>query len=93
MEKILNNLTKNETLHTTAQKTKYLFIKRAKDGGIVYSINKNSKTLPIATIKTALSDFINKVDINAEWYKNYDQHEYKTRSCNLSVLKNLLNRL
>lgn len=93
MEEILNNLVKHETLYITRLKTNYHFIRRSDDGGIKYSIKQNSKTLPLATINTAYQDFQNGVEINSNWYKNYNYAEYKNRSCNLSILRSLLNRL
>ena len=93
MDEILNNLTFGEILHTTINGTNYLFIKRSVDLGITYSINQEKKTLPLSTITAALNDFNQQVNINAEWYLNYNRHEYETRPCNLSVLLVLLNRI
>ena len=93
MEEILNNLVRGETLYVTANGIHYLFIGRSYDLGVIYSINKNNKTLPLNTINTALEAFNNGEEINAQWYINYNQHEYETRSCNLSVLRELLARV
>ena len=93
MEEILNNLFVGELLYTTANGTQYLFIERSNDFGVTYSINQNQKTLPLNTINTALEAFNTGEEINAQWYINYNQNEYNTRPCNLSVLRELLNRI
>lgn len=90
MEEILNNLEIDDILHTTSKKTNYLFTGRSNDSGIIYSINKNTKTLPLHTINTAFNAFNNGEEINAKWYRNFNSNEYKTRGCNLQVLRNLL---
>lgn len=93
MEEILNNLVLGETLHVTTNEIQYLFIGRSYDFGVIYSINQEQKTLPLNTINTALEAFNNGEEINAQWYINYNQHEYETRGCNLSVLCELLRRI
>ncbi len=93
MEEILDNLYVDEILHVTSRKTHYLYHCRTFNGGIKYSINQNSKILPLATILTSLNDTNNGVMINAGWYRNYNAQEYRNNPCNLSVLKGLLNRL
>jgi hypothetical protein len=95
MEEILNNLFQNQVLYTTynGAGTPYRFIGRSVDNGIKYSINANRKTLPLNTIHSALLSFENGEIINARWYRNYNEQEYKNRPCNLKVLKSLLERL
>lgn len=93
MEEILNNLVIGEILYVTANGTQYLYIQRSYDFGIIYSINQERKTLPRNTINAALEAFNNGEEINAQWYINYNQHEYETRGCNLSVLNELLARI
>ncbi len=93
MEEILNNLNIGETLHTTSLGTNYIFIGRSNDLGVRYSINQEQKTLPINTINAAFNDFINGSEINSQWYLNYNQNEFETRPCNLSVLLELLSRV
>lgn len=93
MEEILNNLFVGEILYTTIHGTNYAFIGRSSDFGVIYSINQEQKTLPLDTINAALNDFNGQLEINAEWYINYNQHEYETRPCNLSVLLELLSRV
>jgi hypothetical protein len=93
MEEILNNLHIDEVLHVTARGTEYRFIGRSVDNGVNYSINQEQKTLPFNTINGAFIDFLQGIQIDAQWYTNHNQHEYETRPCNLSVLKELLNRL
>jgi hypothetical protein len=93
MEEILNNLVVNEILYETVNGTEYLFIGRSNDLGVIYSINREQKTLPLNTINAAFAAFNNGEEINAQWYINYDQHEYNTRPCNLSVLNELLERI
>ncbi len=92
MEEILNNLIVGEILHTTSRKTNYLFTRRSNDLGIIYSINQNTKTLPLQTINMAFNASNNGEEINARWYKNFNTQEYKSRGCNLQVLRKLLNR-
>ena len=91
MKKILNNLIEGECLYETSKGTQYLFIRKSKDKGIVYSINQNSKTLPFVTINKAFQDNKKKV-INSDWYRKFNEKEYKSRPCNLSVLRKLLER-
>lgn len=91
MEEILNNLKVNDILHTTKRNTHYLFTRRSNDLGIIYSIKKNTKTLPLHTINTAFIASNNGEEINAQWYRNFNPKEYKTRGCNLQVLRKLLN--
>lgn len=94
MEEILDNLNYNEVLHTTARGTRYLYLGRSKDDGVKYSINQNSKILPYATILSAFNAVENDdAEINAKWYRNYNSREYKSRPCNISVLKKLISRL
>jgi hypothetical protein len=82
-----------ETLYTTENGTEYLFIGPDNKFGVTYSINQERKILPLNTIYTAFSDFNNGEEINAQWYINYNRHEYETRPCNFSVLNALLNRI
>jgi len=93
MEEILNRLVIGEILHTTLHGTNYTFIERSNDFGVTYAINQEQKTLPLNTINAAFIDFNMQVDINAQWYINYNRHEYETRPCNLSVLCELLSRI
>lgn len=93
MEEILNNLLVGEILYTTANGTQYLFIERNNNFGVIYSINQEQKTLPLNTINAAFEAFNIGEEINAQWYINYNQHEYETRPCNLSVLNELLARI
>lgn len=93
MEEILNNLHVGEILYVTANGTHYLFNGQDNNFGVTYFINENQKTLPLNTINAALESFNLGEEINAQWYINYNQHEYETRPCNLSVLKALLQRL
>ena len=88
----LRTLQPNEILYTTSRCVNYRFISRNNDGGIVYSINNNRKTLPLITILTALNDSNNGIVINRAWYRNFDELESRTRGCNLGVLRNLINR-
>lgn len=92
MEEILSNLINGETVHSTRFGTNYLFICRSNDIGVTYSINHAQKTLPKNTIDQAFTDYTNGVLINRQWYRNYNEHESRTRPCNLSVLKKLLSR-
>ncbi len=89
---LINNLQFNEELYRTNRGTIYNFIRISRDGGIVYSINNNRKTLPLITILTALNDSNNGIVINRAWYRNFDELESRTRGCNLGVLRNLINR-
>jgi hypothetical protein len=93
MDEILNNLTINEVVFTTSRNTNYRFIGRDRNQGVKYSINNSIKTLPLLTIQNAFNDFSNGIEINSIWYRNFNTHEYETRSCNLSVLRSLLSRL
>jgi hypothetical protein len=93
MNEIINNLVLNEVLYETNRGTIYRFLGRDTNLGIKYSINQNNKTLPLITIQTAFNDFSNGIEINSTWYRNFNNHEYETRSCNLSVLRSLLSRL
>ncbi len=82
----------NQNLYITNRGTNYNFIRIANDGGIVYSINNNRKTLPLHTILTALNDSNNGEIINRTWYRNFNETESRSRGCNLGVLINLINR-
>jgi hypothetical protein len=93
MDEILNNLFVGEILYTTSHGTQYLYTGRNNNLGVVYSINQKQKTLPLNTINDAFEAFNFGVEINAQWYTNYNQHEYKSRPCNLSVLNELLARI
>jgi hypothetical protein len=93
MNEILNNLIINEVLYTTARGTVYRFLGRDSNQGIRYSINQNTKILPLITIQTAFNDFSDGIEINSTWYRNFNSHEYETRDCNLGVLRSLLSRL
>lgn len=94
MDEIIKNLVFNEVLYITRRGTEYRFLGRDKiNAGIKYSINQNCKTLPLVTFQHAFKDFINGVEINSNWYRNFNKHEYETRSCNLSVIKSLLSRI
>jgi len=93
MEEILNNLKVGDVLHTTNRNTLYSFIRRSADGGIIYSIKKNRKTLPLKTINFATEATKNGVIISRQWYREYNLHEYNTSPCNFSVLKNILLRI
>jgi len=93
MEEILNNLEVGEIVHITIHGTFYLFLGQDNILGVIYSINNERKTLPLNTINFAYNEFNNGVEINAQWYNNYNHHEYQTRGCNLPVLNNLLARL
>lgn len=93
MEEILNNLVVGEILYVTAYGTQYLFIERSHDLGVTYSINQEQKTLALNTINAALEAFNNGEEINIQWYLDFNEHEYRTRPCNLSVLSELLNRI
>lgn len=92
MEDILNSLLTGEILYTTAGGTPYLFIKN-NNFGVTYIINEVQKILPRQTIYAALDSYNMGEEINAQWYKNFNQNEYNSRPCNLSVLKRLLERL
>jgi hypothetical protein len=93
MNEILNNLVVGEILYTTSRGTNYFFRGRSTDFGVKYSINQSQKTIPLLTINTAFNDFLNGIEINSNWYKNFNDHEYGSRGCNLPVLRNLLIRL
>jgi len=93
MEEILNNLLVGEILHTTANRIEYLFVGRSNDLGIVYSINQEKKTLPLKTIEAAFMSNNIGEEINAQWYINFNQHEFETRPCNLYILLELINRI
>jgi hypothetical protein len=93
MDEILNNLLVGEILYTTSRGTQYLFMGRNNNLGVVYSINQEQKTLPYNTISAALRAFNLGEEINAQWYSNYNHHEYESRPCNLSVLNELLARV
>lgn len=93
MEEILNNLQVGDILHVTTHGIQYLFIRRSHEFSVIYSINQEQKTLPLNTINAAFEAFNNGEEINAQWYINYNQHEYETRGCNLSVLRGLLSRI
>lgn len=93
MDEIIDNLLVGEILYTTSNGTQYLYLSRNDNFGVVYSINHEQKTLPMNTINAAFEAFNLGEDINAQWYKNYNQNEYKSRPCNLSVLNELLARI
>lgn len=93
MEEILNNLLVGEVLHITGKGVQYLFIRRSADGGVIYSINNESKILPLITINAAIEAQNNGIEINRLWYQNFNALESKTRGCNLQVLRMLLQRL
>jgi hypothetical protein len=93
MNEILNSLQVGEILYTTSRGTNYFYRGRSTDFGVKYSINQSQKTLPLLTINAAFNDFLNGIEINSNWYRNFNTQEYQTRSCNLSVLRNLLVRL
>lgn len=93
MHEVLNNLEIGSVLHVTNNGTHYLYLRRANDNGVIYSINLEEKTLPLNTIMTALHDFNNGSEINAQWYDHYNHQEFVSRPCNLSVLLNLLERV
>ena len=90
MTTLINNLQFNQNLYITNRGTNYNFIRIANDGGIVYSINNNRKTLPLHTILTALNDSNNGININRTWYRNFNEAESRSRGCNLGVLRNLI---
>lgn len=90
---MLNNLNIGDVLYTTNRNTQYLFIGRDQDLGVIYSITNNRKTLPFDTINAAIIANNNGENINRQWYRDYNQHEYSTRPCNFSILKALLNRM
>lgn len=89
----MNNLEVGEVLYVTANGTKYLYINRSNDFGVIFSINQGQKTLPLNTINAALEAYTHGVEINGQWYQNYNEREFRTRPCNLSVLKELLSRI
>jgi hypothetical protein len=92
MNEILNNLVVGEILYTTSRGTNYIYRGRSNNFGVKYSINKNQKNLPLLTINTALNYFLNGIEINSNWYRNFNNQEYLTRGCNLPVLRSLLAR-
>lgn len=92
MNQILNNLFVGEVLYRTSRGTNYTYAGRDRNQGVKYNINTTTKTLPLNTIIRALVDFQLGVNINSTWYRNFNQQEYRTRSCNLSVLRSLLDR-
>ena len=92
MRNLLNNLRFNQVLYTTNRAINYNFIRIANDGGIVYTINNNRKTLPLNTIMTALNDSNNGIIINRAWYRNFNEAESRSRGCNLGILRNLIQR-
>lgn len=87
----LRTLLPNEILYTTSRGVNYRFISRNNDGGIVYSINNNRKTLPLNTILSAFNDSNNGIVINRAWYRNFNELELRSRGCNLGVIRNLIN--
>lgn len=93
MDEILNNLLDGEVLYTTSNGTQYLYMGRNNNFDIVYSINQEQKTLPLNTINTAFEALNLGVEIDSQWYNNYNHSEYESRPCNLSVLNELLNRI
>ena len=93
VEEILNNLRKGEVLYITKKNVNYLFIRRSSDGGVIYSVNDNTKTLPFITINAAIEAHNNGIEINKLWYHNFNAIESKTRTCNLQVLINLIERM
>lgn len=93
MDEILNNLIIGETLYTTRRGINYLYLGRSNDLGIKYSIKQSQKTLPLATINAAFNAFVNGIEINPQWYSNFNDREFSTRSCNLVVLRSLLMRI
>jgi hypothetical protein len=92
MEAVLNNLQNGEILYTTANGTDYIYIDRSQDNGVKYRINSEPKILPLNTIMSAFVHHLNGIEINRQWYINFDAHEYETRPCNLYVLLALLSR-
>jgi hypothetical protein len=92
MDEILDNLAEGEIIYTTRRNTNYLFSSRSADGGLRYSINQNKKTLPYDTIISAYDNSIIGIEINPQWYQNFNAAEYTSRPCNLSVLKALIAR-
>ena len=93
MDEILNDLVVGEILYTTSNGIRYLLINRNDNFDVVYSINQEQKTLPLNTINDAFEAFNLGIEINAQWYRNYNLQEYQSRPCNLSVLKELLARI
>ena len=92
MNEFIKKLMPGTELYTTNRGTYYNFIKIDNDGGIVYSINNNRKTLTLVTILTALNDSNNGIIINRAWYRNFNVAESRSRGCNLLVLRNLIER-
>ncbi len=93
VEEILNNLRKAEVLYITKKNVNYYFIRRSYDGGVMYSINDNTKTLPFNTINAAIEAQNNGIEINKLWYHNFNPIESKTRTSNLQVLIKLIERM
>jgi len=93
VEEILNNLRKGEVLYITKKNVNYHYIRRSIDGGVIYSINDNTKTLPFNTINAAIEAQNNGIEINKLWYHKFNAIESKTRSCNLQVLIKLIERM
>ncbi len=92
MRELIENLQIGQVLYTTKNDVKYKLLEISIDGSLKYSINTSIKTLPISTINAALKARNNKIIVNAKWYKSFNPDEYKSRPCNLSVLKNLLKK-
>jgi len=93
MDEVLLKLRLNEILHITSKNTKYLFLRRSSDGGVVYSINNTSKKLSYITICRAFEDRANSIRITRKWYREFNKNEYDNNPCNYSVLISLLGRL
>jgi hypothetical protein len=93
MEEILNNLFVGEVLYITNLGTQYILHEVLVDNSLRYNINQETKTLPIATIIAAFQAAENGIEINSQWYSNYNEQEARSRPCNLSVLKNLIQRI
>jgi hypothetical protein len=95
MKYIINNLTIGEVLYTTknGKGTDYKYLGLNKqNSGIKYSINDAFKVLPFFTIEVAMK--LHKIGkkINANWYKDFNVKEYKSKPCNLKVLNSLLEK-
>jgi hypothetical protein len=93
MEKILNSLKIGDILYVTTRGTQYKLKTRKSNCDIIYSINRNQKTLPYKTIQKAYEDSQNNIIIDRPWYNAYNLLESTTRPCNLSVLKTLIARV
>jgi len=93
MEEILNNMSTGEILHTTNRNTNYLLVRWDRKIGVTYSINHNRKTLPFDTIIAGLAAQNRGKTIDRQWYRNFNLKENNSSPCNLSVLRNLLNRM